>query len=104
MRVPKKLTDHEILKRDSTILLCPVCGEKVEQPWGEVISVCKKCHRLLNVTSDEVKVVPYDIARPDMLAEAAIRRRDCRRFPAAAVIISVRRIFPGILRSGGRSI
>jgi len=72
VRVPKKLTDHEILKRDSTILFCPVCGEEVKQPWGEVISVCKKCHRLLNVTSDEVKVVPYDVARPDMLAEAAM--------------------------------
>ena len=72
VRIPKKLTDHEILKRDSTILLCPVCGEEVEQPWGEVISVCKKCHRLLNVTSNEVNVVPYDVAKPDMLAQAAL--------------------------------
>ena len=72
VRIPKKLTDHEILKRDSTILLCPVCGEEVEQPWGEVISVCKKCHRLLTVTSNEVNVVPYDVAKPDMLAQAAL--------------------------------
>ncbi len=72
IRVPKKLTDHEILKRDSTILVCPKCGEAVEQPWGEVISVCKKCNRLLNVTADEVKVVPYDVAEPDMLARTAM--------------------------------
>jgi hypothetical protein len=72
-RVPKKLTDEEILKRESTILLCPICGEKMEQPWGEVISICKKCHRLLNVTSDEVKVVPYDVAQPDVLAEATLK-------------------------------
>jgi hypothetical protein len=53
-RIPKKLTDDEILKHNSTILFCPICDEEVEQPWGEVISVCKECHRLL---SDEVKVV-----------------------------------------------
>ncbi|MDU9375928.1 hypothetical protein McpSp1_05070 [Methanocorpusculaceae archaeon Sp1] len=71
-RVPKQLTDHEILKRDSTILVCPKCGEAVEQPWGEVISVCKKCSRLLNVTADEVKIVPYDVAEPDILAKTAM--------------------------------
>lgn len=71
-RIPKQLTDHDILKRESTILCCPSCGELVEQPWGEVISVCKKCSRLLNITADEVKVVPYDVAKPDTLSETAL--------------------------------
>lgn len=71
-RVPKQLRDHDILNRESKILRCPVCGELVEQPWGEVISVCKKCSRLLNVTADEVTVVPYDVATPDALSKAAM--------------------------------
>jgi hypothetical protein len=71
-RIPKKLTDDEILKHNSTILFCPICGEEVKQPWGEVISVCKECHRLLSVTSDEVRVVPYDIAQPSTLAKVAL--------------------------------
>ncbi len=72
VRIPKKLTDHEILNHESTILQCPLCGEEVNQPWGEVISPCKKCSHLLDITTDTVKVVPYDVAKPDLLAKIAM--------------------------------
>lgn len=36
-----------------------------------MISVCKRCSNLINVTSDEVRIVAYDIARPDLLAMTA---------------------------------
>lgn len=72
LRIPKKLTDHEILDHSSTILQCPFCGEKVERPWGEVISACVKCGHLLDITADEVKLVPYDVAAPNLLSTAAM--------------------------------
>ncbi len=72
VRVPKQLTDHEILDRSSTILKCPICGENVERPWGEVISACIKCGHLLDITADEVKQVPYDVAKPNLLSIAAM--------------------------------
>ncbi len=72
VRVPKLLTDHEILNHESTILKCPLCGEEVNQPWGEVISPCKKCSHLLDITTDTVNVVPYDVAKPDLLANVAM--------------------------------
>ncbi|MDO5845851.1 MAG: hypothetical protein Q4Q04_02895 [Methanocorpusculum sp.] len=73
LRIPKKLTDHEILDRGTTTLQCPYCGEHVERPWGEVISACIKCGHLLDITSDEVKLVPYDVAAPDLLSNAAMQ-------------------------------
>ncbi|ABN06201.1 hypothetical protein Mlab_0023 [Methanocorpusculum labreanum Z] len=72
VRVPKQLTDQEILNHDSTILQCPLCGEEVEQPWGEVITPCKKCSHLLDITANTVKTVPYDVAKPDLLAKVAM--------------------------------
>ena len=72
IRIPKELTDHEILNHESTLLKCPFCGEEVEQPWGEVVSACKKCNHLLDITAKTVKVVPYDVAKPDLLSKAAM--------------------------------
>ncbi len=72
VRVPKQLTDREILNHDSTILQCPLCGEVVKKPWGEVITPCKKCSHLLDITADTVKIVPYDVAKPDLLAKVAM--------------------------------
>ncbi len=72
VRIPKQLSDQEILNHDSTILQCPLCGEEMEQPWGEVITPCKKCSHLLDITADTVKIVPYDVAKPDLLAKVAM--------------------------------
>ena len=80
-RVPKRLTDNEILNRESTMLKCPVCGEVIEQPWGEVVSACKKCHHLLDVTANTVKLVPYDVAKPDLLARTAMKGMDPEYIP-----------------------
>lgn len=73
VRIPKQLTDHEILDRRSLNLKCPYCGEIVEQPWGEVVSPCVKCGHLLDITSDEVIPVPYDVAKPDLLSTTAMK-------------------------------
>ncbi len=70
--IPKKLTDHEILNHESTILTCPICSEEVKQPWEEVITACKKCAHLLDITADEVQNVPYDVAKPNLLAKIAM--------------------------------
>lgn len=72
-RMPHKLTDHEILNHDSTMLKCPICGEEVKQPWGEVITPCKKCAHLLDITADTVENVPYDVAKPNLLAQVAMK-------------------------------
>lgn len=73
VRIPKQLTDHEILNRRSQNLTCPYCGEVVEQPWGEVVTPCTECGKLLEITSDEVKPVPYDVAKSDLLASIAMK-------------------------------
>jgi hypothetical protein len=72
LRVPKELTDYEILTRENSILTCPECGAKVEQPWGEVVTHCAVCSKLLDVTADEVEVINYMTAKPDLLSVAAM--------------------------------
>ena len=73
VRIPKQLTDQEILNHESTVLQCPLCGEEVKQPWGEVVIPCKGCGHLLDITADTVKIVPYDLAKPDLLAMVAMK-------------------------------
>ncbi|HJJ48113.1 MAG TPA: hypothetical protein O0X39_03855 [Methanocorpusculum sp.] len=71
-RIPKQLTDNEVLQRAAVTLTCPQCGAKIEQPWGEVVSACKNCRTLLDITSDKVTPVDFAVAKPDMLSKAAL--------------------------------
>lgn len=80
-RIPKQLTDNEILQRNSITLTCPECGSTIEQPWGEVVSSCINCKNLLDITSDEVHTVDYTIAKPDLLAKAALSDLEAEYFP-----------------------
>ena len=72
VRVQKELTDHEILQRNNTVLQCPTCGSRLEQPWGEVVARCNSCDTLLDITADEAQTVPYSIAQPNTLSMAAM--------------------------------
>ena len=60
-RVQKKLTDQEVLHRNSTVLQCPACGSQLERPWGEVVARCESCGALLDITADDADAVPYSI-------------------------------------------
>ncbi len=71
-RVQKKLTDQEVLHRNSTVLQCPACGSQLERPWGEVVARCESCGALLDITADEADTVPYSIAKPNFLSNAAM--------------------------------
>lgn len=71
-RIPKQLTDNEVLKRAALSLTCPKCGAKIEQPWGEVVSSCKNCRTLLDITADNATSVEFAVAKPDMLSKAAL--------------------------------
>ncbi len=81
LRVPKELTDYAILTRENAILKCPECGDEVEQPWGEVISYCKSCGKLLDIYSDAVSEIPYTVAKPDLLALAAMEGKEPKYIP-----------------------
>lgn len=81
LRVPKELTDYEILTRENSILTCPECGAKVEQPWGEVVTHCAVCSKLLDVTADEVEVINYMTAKPDLLSVAAMEDKKPEYIP-----------------------
>lgn len=73
VRVPEKLTDDTILNHSSTVLTCPFCGVELEQPWGEVVTPCMKCGHLLDITSHEVNIVQYEVAKLNILSETAMR-------------------------------
>ena len=81
LRVPKELTDYEILTHESTVLTCPECGAEVEQPWGEVVTYCATCGKLLDVTVDGVEVISYTVAKPDLLATAAMEGKEPQYIP-----------------------
>ena len=81
LRVPKELTDYEILTHASTMLQCPECGAEVEQPWGEVVTYCAACGKLLDVTADEVEVVHYSVAKPNLLSVAAMPDKEPQYIP-----------------------
>ena len=81
LRIPKELTDYEILTHASKLLQCPECGEAVEQPWGEVVTHCAACGKLLDVTADGVEMVSYAAAKPNLLSEAAMEGREPQYIP-----------------------
>lgn len=61
MRVPKKLTDHEILKRDSTILLCLFLLGQRDVVQGEDIFL--EASELFPLSQDERTLLPLQIRR-----------------------------------------
>ncbi|MBE6507361.1 MAG: hypothetical protein E7Z72_05490 [Methanocorpusculum parvum] len=81
LRVPKELTDYEILTRENSILTCPVCGAEVEQPWGEVVTYCSACGKLLDVTTDGVEAIPHLVAEPNLLSRAAMEDKEPQYIP-----------------------
>ena len=81
LRIPKELTDYEILTRSNTVLTCPECGVELEQPWGEVVTHCATCAKLLDVTADGVEVIEYAAAKPNLLSIAAMEGKEPQYIP-----------------------
>jgi len=72
LRLPHQLTDCEILKHKTTVLQCPMCGNTLERPWGEVISACEKCGILLDLNESNAEIVPHIIVEPNILTKTAM--------------------------------
>ena len=72
LRIPKELTDQELLSRENTVLQCPSCKSQIERPWGEVVARCDSCGSLLDITADDASVVPYEVVKPNFFSEAAM--------------------------------
>jgi len=72
VRLPSQLSDFDLLKRKNSILECPVCGNKLERPWGEVVSACDKCGTLLDVDSSGAEVVPYSVVEPNIISKTVM--------------------------------
>ena len=72
LRIPKELTNQELLSRENTVLQCPSCKSQIERPWGEVVARCDSCGSLLDITADDASVVPYEVVKPNFFSEAAM--------------------------------
>ena len=72
LRIPKELTDQELLSRENTVLQCPSCKSQIERPWGEVVARCDSCGSLLDITADDASVVPYEVVKPNFFSETAM--------------------------------
>lgn len=81
LRIPKELTDQEILSRECTVLQCPSCKAQIERPWGEVVARCDACGSLLDITAEDVSLVPYEVVKPNFFSEAAMENAEQEYVP-----------------------